>query len=242
MRGRVRIGTSGYQYDDWRGVLYPRDLPKRQWLGYYAERFDTVEINNTFYKLPEATTFAHWAAQVPRGFCFSLKLSRYATHMKKLEDPEQPIELFLERSKPLGRTRGPILVQLPPRFRANPARLDAFLRAAPRRLRWAVEVRDPSWLASEVYAVLERHGAALCIHDLIERHPRVVTADFVYQRFHGEDYGGSYSPQALSAEATRIADFARQGLDVYVYFNNDRGGHAVDNAMDLRRYVERRLG
>lgn len=242
MHGRVRIGTSGYQYDDWRGVLYPRDLPKRQWLGYYAGRFDTVEINNTFYNLPAAETFASWAAEVPRGFCFSLKLSRYATHMKKLKDPEQPLELFLERSKPLRRHRGPILVQLPPHFHANPERLDAFLRAAPRRLRWAVEVRDPSWLVPEVYAVLERRGAALCIHDLIDDHPRVVTAGFVYQRFHGENYGGSYPHQALSAEATRLAGYAEQGLDVYAYFNNDRGGHAVRNAMGLRRYVERRLG
>ncbi len=132
-------------------------------------------------------------------------------------------------------------MQLPPHFRANPVRLDAFLRAAPRRLCWAVEVRDPRWLTSEVYAVLEQHGAALCIHDLIERHPRVVTADFVYQRFHGQDYGGSYPHQALSAEAARIAGYAQQGLDVYAYFNNGRGGHAVQNAMDLRRYVERRL-
>jgi uncharacterized protein YecE (DUF72 family) len=236
-RGRLRVGTSGYVYDHWRGVFYPRALPKTRWFGHYAAQFDTVEINNTFYRLPRPEVFDAWRAAAPRGFCFALKFSRYGTHLKHLKDPAGPITAFMERARRLGEHLGPILVQLPPHWSADPARLEGFLAAAPRDQRFAVEVRDPRWLVEPVYEVLRRHGAALCIHDLIGGHPRELTADFVYQRFHGHRYGGSYSPQRLSAEARSIRHHLARGLDVFVYFNNDAGGHAVSNARDLRRYV-----
>lgn len=238
--GRLRIGTSGYQYDHWRGVLYADDLPKRAWFERYAEVFDTVEINNTFYRLPSNSAFESWRARAPRGFCYALKFSRYGSHLKRLQEPEATIGLFLERAEPLRGALGPILVQLPPRWDADPARLEAFLEAAPARHRWAVEFRDERWLRDDVLAILRRHEAALCVHDLIEGHPRVATAPWIYLRFHGHRYQGSYTPQFLAAEARRIRGELDRGLDVYAYFNNDIGGHAVRNALDLRRLVEER--
>jgi uncharacterized protein YecE (DUF72 family) len=236
----LRIGTSGYQYDHWRGGLYPKGLPKRAWFEHYTDHFNSIEINNTFYRLPEPATFDHWRELAPPGFRFALKYSRYATHMKHLADPEEALERFLERAQRLRGWLGPILVQLPPSWHVDPERLDAFLRLAPRRHRWAVELRDASWLHDEVYEVLRKRGAALVIHDLLEDHPRELTADFTYLRFHGRDYGGSYSHQALVAQARRIRRWLRRGHDVYVYFNNDRDGHAPRNALDLRRYVRRK--
>ncbi|HEY8505895.1 MAG TPA: DUF72 domain-containing protein, partial [Gemmataceae bacterium] len=159
-RAAFRIGTSGYMYDGWRGVLYPARLPKRAWLGHYAEHFDTVEINNTFYHLPPPETFRSWREQVPPGFCFALKFSRFGSHLKKLTGAEQTVPLFLGRAELLGESLGPILVQLPPRWRVNRDRLAAFLGQAGRRHRWAFEFRDPSWLCEPVFELLEAHGAA----------------------------------------------------------------------------------
>jgi len=238
-RGALRVGTSGYQYRHWRRRFYPTDLPQRRWLAWYAERFDTVEINNTFYGLPTAETVDHWREAAPRGFRYALKFSRYGSHIKRLKDPEASLPAFLEVAEGLGARLGPILVQLPPRWRADPERLRAFLEAAPRRHRWAVEVRDLDWLRDEVYAVLADHDAALVIHDLIEDHPRVRTASWTYLRYHGTGsrYAGGYSPQKLSAEARRVRRDLDAGRDVYAYFNNDLGGHAVADAATLRRYV-----
>ena len=237
--GRCRVGTSGYQYDHWRGRFYPAGLAKREWFAWYAERFDSVEINNTFYRLPEASTFDAWRKAAPGGFCFALKFSRYGSHLKKLKDPRRSLGTFLRRARRLGNRLGPILVQLPPHWGPDAERLARFLAVASGRERWAVEFREPAWLCETIYDVLRDHGAALCVHDLLESHPREVTAPWVYLRFHGVHYGGSYSRQRLAAEARRIADHRRSGLDVYAYFNNDRGGHAVRNAADLRRYVEK---
>lgn len=239
VRPTLRIGTSGYDYPHWRGVFYPAQLPRRAWLRHYAGRFDTVEINNTFYHLPSPATFAGWRSAAPPDFLYALKFSRYATHLKRLREPEDPLRRFLQRAEPLGELLGPILVQLPPRFRADPDRLEAFLTAAPRERRWALEFRDPAWLSDAVYEVLRRHNAALCVHDLIPDHPREGTADWVYLRFHGRGYGGNYSPQRLRAEARRIVADLAAGRDVYAYFNNDVGGYAVRNAATLRRYVTR---
>lgn len=236
--GKLRIGTSGYQYNDWRGRFYPKTLPKSAWFAHYAERFDAVEINATFYRLPEAATFERWRDAAPKGFCYALKFSRYGTHLKRLKDAADTIGLFIGRARLLGPSLGPILVQLPPRWRVNADRLAGFLESTPRQYRWAVELREPSWLCEDIYALLRKHRAALCIHDLIARHPRVRTTNWVYLRFHGDDYAGSYSPQALSAAARRIRKHLADGYDVYAFFNNDIGGHAVRNAADLRRYVE----
>ena len=236
--GRLRVGTSGYQYEHWRGLFYPRELPKSRWFAYYAGHFDTVEINNTFYRLPAPAVFDAWRKAAPPGMIYALKFSRFGTHMKHLRDPEQPIALFLARARRLGATLGPILVQLPPRWRVNRERLQGFLAALPRGRRWAIEFREPTWLCEPVYALLAKHGVALCVHDMLADHPWRLTADFAYLRFHGTRYGGSYTRAALVGYARRIRAWLAQGTDVYAYFNNDAQGHAVRNALDLRRYLQ----
>jgi len=235
--GRVRVGTSGYHYPHWRGVFYPEGLRQKDWLDYYLTCFDTVEINNTFYHLPEPEAFDHWLDRAPAGFCYALKFSRYGSHLKRLKDPEKPIEKFLERARRLKGFLGPILVQLPPRFSVNPERLEGFLEAAPRQQLWSFEFRDPSWLCEEVYALLRAHDAALCIHDLLPNHPRGLTARWTYLRYHGTHYSGCYSRQALGREAGWIKEHLEAGLDVYTYFNNDAEGYAPRNATDLLRLV-----
>jgi uncharacterized protein YecE (DUF72 family) len=238
--GRARIGTSGYQYDHWRGAFYPENLPKKRWFEHYRTCFDTVEINNTFYRLPDASVFDRWRDAAPERFVFVLKFSRYGSHTKCLRDPSNTVAAFLERAERLEDRLGPILVQLKPSWSRNVERLERFLDAAPDARRWALEFRHPSWLCDEVFDVLRRHNAALCIHDMIEDHPRAVTADWVYLRFHGDRYAGSYSPQCLSSAADDIAGYVKSGLDVYAYFNNDAEGHAVRNALDLKRRVRAR--
>lgn len=239
VRGELRIGTSGYQYDHWAGVFYPKVLPRGRWFEHYAEHFDTVEINNTFYNLPAPETFDSWKQRAPKGFCYALKFSRYGSHLKRLRDPDSTIAKFTECADRLGRFLGPILVQLPPRWHADPQRLEAFLDAAPSKYRLAVEFRDRDWLCERVYTVLRRHRAALVIHDMMGEHPDVVTTNWVYFRFHGPDerYRGDYPHQTLSAYAKRIEGYISRGMDVFAYFNNDLEGHAVFNAADLRRYV-----
>jgi uncharacterized protein YecE (DUF72 family) len=234
---RVRIGTSGYQYKHWKGLFYPGDLPQKRWFAHYSNQFDTVELNNTFYRLPAAETFDAWRKQAPKGFLFVLKFSRYGSHLKRLRDARATIDIFLERACHLQDLLGPILVQLPPHWNVDVPRLRDFLEAAPRSVRWAVEFRDSSWLCDDIFAVLETHGAALCIHDMIRNHPRTITADWVYLRFHGQRYNGCYSAASLQAEARWIQEQRAASRDVYAYFNNDIGGHAVTNAADLRRYV-----
>jgi len=238
-QGFFRIGTSGFHYDHWRGIFYPQKLPKSEWFSYYAESFDTVEINNTFYRLPPASTFDLWREQAPAGFLYAIKFSRYGSHWTRLKKPKSTIGKFLKVAKRLKKFFGPVLVQLPPQWKANARRLDAFLSAAPRSRRWAIEFRNADWLNKEVFKVLERHGAALCIHDMIENHPRVFTAEWTYLRFHGERYSGSYSPQKLAAEARWIRRQRAAGVDVFAYFNNDAQGFAVKNAAALKRQVSR---
>jgi uncharacterized protein YecE (DUF72 family) len=237
-RGQVRIGTSGYQYKHWKGLFYPEKLPQKQWFAYYAKHFDTVEINNTFYGLPAAETFSAWRKQAPPQFLYALKFSRYGSHLKRLKEPRGTIKTFLQRARRLRNCFGPILVQLPPNWRADPDRLAGFLKTAPRSVRWAFEFRDASWLCEEIFALLERHKAALCIHDMIKDHPRRATAEWVYLRFHGQHYGGSYTAEQLQAEARWIKHQLADAKDVYAYFNNDAQGHALTNATDLRRYVQ----
>jgi uncharacterized protein YecE (DUF72 family) len=238
-RGTLRIGTSGYHYAHWQEVFYPRHLPKKHWFAYYACHFDTVEINNTFYHLPQAPRFDDWRAQAPPNFCYALKFSRYGSHLKRLNEPHTVIAHFLDRARRLRACLGPILVQLPPHWRPDPARLAAFLQAAPRHYRWAIEFRDPRWLCDEVYAILRSATAALCLHDRLADHPRCLTADWTYLRFHGGSDGGNYPRQALLAHARQIDHYLAEGLDVFAYFNNDAHGYAVQNAADLRRYLRR---
>ncbi|MCK9531631.1 MAG: DUF72 domain-containing protein [Gammaproteobacteria bacterium] len=236
--GEVRIGTSGYQYDHWRGILYPECLAKRHWFEAYTQRFDTVEINNTFYRLPDARVFERWREAAPPGFLYALKFSRYGSHRRRLLDPQNSVTHFIDVASRLEPVLGPILVQLPPRWDVNVERLDTFLAFAPRRYRWAVEVRDPRWLTHAVFATLARHGAALCIHDHIKDHPREITSNWVYLRYHGAATAtGSYSRTRLAREADFIRDCLGRGRDVYAYFNNDQQGHAVRNALQLKKLM-----
>lgn len=236
-RGRLRIGTSGFHYNHWKGIFYPDDLAKSKWFSYYAQHFDTVEINNTFYRLPTAEAFDGWKKQAPPGFLYALKFNRYGSHWMRLKNPHATIGNFLNVAERLKAFLGPILVQLPPHWNVDAERLNNFLAAAPRAHRWTVEFRNPSWLRDEVYEILERHHAALCIHDMIQDHPRVLTAGWTYLRFHGDHYAGTYSAQKLSAEAKWIKQQLASRLDVFAYFNNDAQGYAVRNAADLKRYA-----
>jgi len=239
----IRIGCSGWQYTHWRGDFYPAELPQARWLAYYAQRFDTVEINNTFYRLPEAETFARWAHGAPRGFVYAVKASRYLTHMKKLKDPADPIRRFFTRAKRLARAFGPVLYQLPPRWPVDVERFAAFLKALPRARRHAIEFRDPSWYCDEIYALLERHHVTLCLHDMAgSASGRLAIGPFVYVRFHGtQKYAGRYADATLDAWADWLARRAAEGRPIYAYFNNDTGGHAPRDAARLRAALMRRL-
>jgi uncharacterized protein YecE (DUF72 family) len=234
---RLRVGTSGFHYEHWRERFYPADLARTEWFEFYARHFDTVEINNTFYRLPEPEVFAAWRDRAPKSFLYSLKFSRFATHLKRLKDPVEPVRRFVGRARRLGDRLGPILAQLPRNLAPDLERLRGFLEALDPEHRWVIEFRDRDWLDEAVFDLLRRHRVALCIHDLVPRHPHAVTADLVYLRFHGDRYRGSYSPQFLSAQARRIADHLAHGRDVYAYFNNDERAFAVENALSLRRYV-----
>ena len=240
--GRARVGCSGWSYRDWRGVVYPEDLPHRRWFDHYQQLFDTVELNTTFYRLPTEAAVEAWAASAVPGFCFALKLGAFGSHRMKLRDARSWLPNHLDRAQRLGDHLGPTLVQLPPRWKRNVERLDEFLTAAPPALRWAVELREPSWVHDDVFEVLRRHGAALCIHDLLEDHPVVLTADWTYVRFHGPDalhnpYHGAYGARRLGRWADRLGSVLDDGGDVYAYFNNDFHGHAVHDAMLLRELL-----
>jgi uncharacterized protein YecE (DUF72 family) len=242
MRGKLFIGTSGWHYKHWLGLFYPKNLPPREMLEFYAQHFDTVEINNSFYRLPAAATFEAWKQNSPPRFLFAVKGSRFTTHMKKLKDPVSSTEKFFDAVDHLGKKLGPILFQLPPRWRVNTQRLAEFLESIPGGRRYVFEFRDESWYSSEVYELLRKHRASMCIHDLGGKQtPIEVTSDFTYIRFHGPGeakYAGSYSSAAMKKWAERIKEWQQELSGVYVYFNNDIGGHAIENAKELKRLVE----
>jgi uncharacterized protein YecE (DUF72 family) len=212
---------------------------------FYAQHFDTVEINNSFYHLPSAKTFDNWRDSSPPTFLFAVKGSRFITHMKKLKDPRPSSEKFFSVADRLGRKLGPILFQLPPRWKVNVDRLAEFLESLPKRHKYVIEIRDESWLVPEIYALLRRHKTAFCIHDFADlKIPHEITANFTYIRFHGPTsakYFGSYSPAQLREWAKRIEDWAQQLSAIYVYFNNDPGGEAVKNAKELKQLVWRKI-
>ncbi len=252
-RDHPRIGCSGWNYKSWRGKFYPADLRAKDWLRYYTSVFDTVEVNNTFYRLPEAATFACWRRQTPMGFVVTVKASRFLTHIKRLKDPEEPIERLFSRLKALGPRLGPVLYQLPPNFFRNDVNVDrlvTFLRAIPRRVnRRAVdhvfEFRHPSWYVDDTYTLLDEHHATLCLHD--KRGSAVfepLVGPIVYVRFHGTTghYAGSYPDARLARWASVLADQWHAGRNVYAYFNNDPDAVATQNAMTLRQQVLDKTG
>jgi uncharacterized protein YecE (DUF72 family) len=243
-QGEIRIGCSGWNYDHWRGRFYPKELTPAHWFEFYAATFDTVEINNVFYRLPEAKTFKAWRSQAPEGFLYAVKANRYLTHLKKLKDVKTPLRKFLDRARILRESLGPILYQLPPRWRLNRDRLESFLDLLPDDLLHVIEFRDQSWLVDEVFQLLNDRGISYCAHDLRAtnpplRAPRLVTGPIAYVRFHGpkQRYRGSYPEPTLRSWAEWIEDQARGGKDVYVYFNNDAEAHAIRDAQRLRRKI-----
>ncbi len=234
MAQRIRIGTSGWQYADWRGVLYPKGLPQRAWLQRYAEVFDTVELNNSFYKLPSAANFEKWKELVPPGFVIAAKLSRYLTHVRGLRDPDGPVHLFMERASHLGPHLGPVVMQLPPTRTRDEDGLERTLKAFPSSVRVAVEFRHASWFIDSVREVLQHHNAALVWADRRGRlqNPDWITADWLYLRLHGgRGTAGNYGHRVIDAYAQRLSS---SGRDAHVYFNNDTTGNAVRNALALR--------
>lgn len=240
----VRVGTSGWQYRHWAGDFYPAELPTSEWLAYYVERFDTVELNASFYRLPRAEAFAAWGRRVPDGFRFAVKASRYLTHVKRLKDPDEPLDRFWTRVRRLGDRCGPVLYQLPPHWRPDWQRLDAFLAAIPRGPWQAIEIRDARWYGEELERRLEAAGVTLCLHDMEgSAWSGEPIGPFGYVRFHGAGakYGGRYPDDILRGWADRLATWARRGQSVWVYFNNDIGGHAPRDATRLRGFVEELL-
>jgi uncharacterized protein YecE (DUF72 family) len=236
----VRIGCSGWNYKHWRdGVFYPPKLPPKKWLEYYAQHFDTVEVNATFYRLPRESAVANWVAQTPPNFLFAIKMSRYVTHVKRLRDLPPSLELFYRTIKPLVESPkfGPVLWQLPPTFKRDDERLRYVLELVPPG-RHAFEFREPTWFVDEVYALLCEHGVALVIGDDPRRpfQGHVLTANWTFVRFHSGSRGrnGNYSQSELDEWAERIRRWSENG-DVYAYFNNDRLGFAVYNARDLKK-------
>jgi uncharacterized protein YecE (DUF72 family) len=239
----VRVGCSGWQYRSWRGVLYPEGLPQTRWLERYAQVFDTVEVNSTFYRLASRDAVERWVAQTPPDFLFALKASRYLIHMKKLRDIEPGIERFYERIEPLAGTpkMGPVLWQLPAWLKRDDDTLASALDRLPPG-RHCFEFRDPSWFCDAVYELLRRHDVALAVGDHPARpwQPLELTADWTFVRFHYGHRGrrGNYSQTELRAWAERLADVAREA-EVLAYFNNDWEGFAVRNARALRGMLER---
>jgi uncharacterized protein YecE (DUF72 family) len=241
----VRIGCSGWVYKDWRGDLYPEGLPQRRWLERYAEVFDTVEINNTFYRLPGLDAVKRWAEETPGGFTFAVKGSRYTTHIKRLIDFPKYTERFFERIEPLAEAGklGPVLWQLAGNFRRDDERLAGALEGLRGRPgRHAFEFRHPTWFTEDVYAMLREHDAALVIGDDPERPfaEREITASWTYLRLHRGSTGkrgakkGRYAPREIESWRRRIAAW-RSRHEVFVYFNNDWEGYAPGNALELRR-------
>src|SRR5579883_444581 len=238
----IRIGTSGWHYKHWCGPFYELKTPASRMLAHYIRHFDTVEINNSFYRLPSTETFASWREATPPGFCFAVKASRFMTHMKKLKDPQNALDNFLPRAEALGEKLGPILFQLPPHWPVNLERLEEFLSALPKHHRYAFEFREPSWHTTAVYEILHKCNAAFCVFELAGRHtPIEITADWTYIRLHGPEgpYQGIYAHAQLEQWAERIANWSRQIKAIYVYFDNDQAAYAAQNAMALKSLARR---
>ena len=236
------IGTSGWHYDDWRGRFYPEKLARAKWLEFYARHFPTVELNNSFYRLPSEAAFINWHDSTPVDFVFAVKVSRFITHIKRLKDTGEALEKFMERAKHLEEKLGPLLYQLPPSMHRNDERLESFLAGLPEGMEHVIEFRHRSWLEEEVLNILHKYNAGFCIFDMPSlRSPVIATADFAYIRFHGSDalYSSCYSDEEMADWARRLADLAKNLKKVYVYFNNDVQGFALRNAVTLRDYLEK---
>ena len=228
------VGTSGWQYRHWRGTFYPPKLPQARWLDHYTERFRTVEVNNTFYHLPEASTFDGWRRRTPDDFVLAVKMSRFLTHLKRLKDPGEPVERFMSRARKLGPKLGPVLIQLPPQMEAEPERLAETLELIPAGTRVAVEFRHQSWFKDQVFEILNEHGATLCLADSPRRKtPEIRTADWGFVRVHEgrATPRPCYGQRALESWVERLHGLFGPEADLYAYFNNDWRACAIRDAV-----------
>jgi uncharacterized protein YecE (DUF72 family) len=233
----IHIGTSGWSYDHWKGPFYPEQLPGSRMLDYYAQRLHSVEINSSFYRLPQQQTLQHWYDCTPDGFRFAVKASRYITHRKKLREPCDTVPGLLDRVSSLGDKLGPILFQLPPHWHFNGKRLGDFLDTLSNEFRYAFEFRDRSWINEHTCELLSQHAAAFCMYELDGfLSPQTVTTDFIYVRLHGPGaaYQGSYDEQTLAGWAEAFSSWAHDGRSIHCYFDNDQQGYAVQNALRLQ--------
>jgi uncharacterized protein YecE (DUF72 family) len=240
MTPQIHVGCSGWVYKHWRGIFYPDGLPQKRWFERYAEDFDTVEINASFYRLPLASTFEGWRDKGPPGFHYAVKVNRFITHMKKLLDCRTEVARFVELARPLGDKLGPLLYQLPPSLHKDLERLETFLGWLPNDLDQVVEFRHKSWYDEEVLALLDRYGIGFVTHDLKGlKSPRWASGRTAYVRFHGAagKYWGRYSDEGLTEWTDWCIEQSRLGRSVWCYFNNDIHGHAIEDARTLKSMV-----
>jgi uncharacterized protein YecE (DUF72 family) len=239
-KGKIYIGTSGWHYKHWTGTFYPAGTKPNEQFSLYQKIFNTVEINNSFYRLPSPETFKRWRKESADNFVFVIKGSRYITHQKKLKEPKQTSNKFFDNVRHLKEKLGPILFQLPPFWKVNVARLKEFLKVLPRKYRYAFEFRNDTWYTDEIFQLLEKYNCAFCIYELAgHTAPIKIVADFVYIRLHGpgDKYQGNYSTKQLTAWTKRCRAWQKKGLDVFVYFDNDQLGYAANNARTLKELM-----
>jgi len=235
---RYYIGTSGWHYDHWRYRFYPKELARAKWLEFYAGHFNTVELNNSFYRLPSESAFAVWRDSSPANFAFAVKVSRFITHIKRLKNTEEAVETFMSRARLLGEKLGPLLYQLPPTMHRDDDRLGSFLGTLPQQMKHVIEFRHESWIDDRVFEILRKHNVGFCVFDMPSLNcPLVATADFAYIRLHGSTglYYSCYTDEELADWAERLARLTAE--EVYIYFNNDAEAFAVRNAVTLREYL-----
>lgn len=236
---KVFIGTSGWSYEHWKGIFYPKEIKANQYLSYYSNVFKTVEINNTFYNLPGEEIFKRWKKQVPLGFVFSVKANRYLTHVRRLEVERKSVDLFFKRVLLLEDFLGPILFQLPPNLNKSKV-LSGFLNLIPKEFKIVFEFRNKDWYTEDIFDLLKKRKIIFCIHDHSQApSPLWVTSDKVYMRMHGPSgsYTGRYSKKELEALSEKVLGLKEKVSEVYCYFNNDAKGYAVENARNLLKVI-----
>ena len=234
------IGTSGWHYEHWKDIFY-HDLKTVKWLNYYSVHFDTVELNNSFYHLPTEKAFKHWHDSVPENFIFSVKVSRYITHIKRLKNSNEAMDKFLSRAGFLDDKLGVLLYQLPPQMKLNLERLEEFLAYLPASLQHVFEFRNESWIVGPTFDLLRKYHAGFCIFNMPGySSPLITTSGFSYIRFHGSEglYSSNYSNIELKKWAKDIKKLSADLESVYIYFNNDAGAYAIDNAQMLKRLLD----
>lgn len=239
---RYFVGTSGWHYDDWRGRFYPEKLPRAKWLEFYARHFTTLELNNSFYRLPSEAAYTRWYDSSPPDFTFAVKVSRFITHIKRLKDCDEPLGNFMSRTLILKEKLGSLLYQLPPGLHRDDGLLTDFLMKLPGGLKHVIEFRHESWLVEDVFDILRRYRVGFCVFDMPRLTcPLLATADFAYIRFHGRDslYSSCYTDEELADWAGKISALASAVDPVYIYFNNDVEGFALKNAATIREYLEK---